>query len=97
MARRQEELTGKIDWITVLLYSALVLFGWMMIYSAVYADDGKRIFDSSINSGKQFQWIIASAIMATLILIIDSRFYVTFSYPIYGMLIALVVYLLAWW
>jgi len=91
MARRQEELTGKIDWITVLLYSALVLFGWMMIYSAVYADDGKRIFDSSINSGKQFQWIIASAIMATLILIIDSRFYVTFSYPIYGMLIALVV------
>jgi len=91
MARRQEELTGKIDWITVLLYSALVLFGWMMIYSAVYADDGKRIFDSSINSGKQFQWIIASAIMATLILIIDSRFYITFSYPIYGMLIALVV------
>ena len=81
---KQESLTGKIDWITVLLYGALVLFGWAAIYSAVYTDEGKTIFDPSVNSGKQLQWIIACVILAFIILIIDSRFYVTFSYPIYA-------------
>ncbi|MDB5281207.1 MAG: rod shape-determining protein RodA [Bacteroidota bacterium] len=84
---KNESLTGKIDWIIVLLYGVLVLFGWAAIYSAVYTDEGKTIFDPSVNSGKQFQWIIACIILAFIILIIDSRFYVTFSYPIYGTVI----------
>jgi rod shape determining protein RodA len=83
---KSESLTGKIDWITVLLYTVLTLIGWAMIYSSVYTDEGKSIFNSTINSGKQFQWIIASVILAFIILIIDSRFYVTFSYPIYAFL-----------
>lgn len=84
---KSESLTGKIDWITVLLYAVLTLVGWAMIYSSVYTDEGKSIFNTTINSGKQFQWIIASVILAFLILIIDSRFYITFSYPIYALLI----------
>ncbi len=83
---KSESLTGKIDWITVLLYAALTLIGWAMIYSSVYTDEGKSIFNTTINSGKQFQWIIASVILAFIVLIIDSRFYVTFSYPIYAFL-----------
>lgn len=86
MPRQEKALTGNIDWLTVLLYGILVLFGWVMIYSSVYTGDGKSIFDSSTNSGKQFEWIIASVIVAGLILIVDSRFYVTFSYPIYGII-----------
>jgi rod shape determining protein RodA len=84
---RNESLTGKIDWITVFLYAVLVLFGWLAIYSSVYTDDSKSIFSPTLNSGKQFEWIIASVIIASLILIIDSRFYTTFSYPIYGVIL----------
>lgn len=88
---RNESLRDKIDWLTVLLYGLLVLFGWACIYSAVYTDEGKSIFNPTVNSGKQFQWIVASIIIAAIILIIDSRFYVTFSYPIYVGLLVFVV------
>ena len=81
---RNESLTGKIDWLTVFLYGILVVFGWLVIYSSVYTDEGKSIFNSTVNSGKQFQWIVGCVIIAAIILIIDSRFYVTFAYPIYG-------------
>jgi rod shape determining protein RodA len=80
---RRESITGKIDWLTVLLYALLVLIGWLAIYSAVYDAEETNIFSSSLNSGKQFQWMVASAIMAFIILIVDSRFYIAFSYPIY--------------
>ncbi len=91
MARKQESLTGKIDWLTVVLYAVLVLFGWAVIYSSSYSGDGKSVFDSTVNSGKQFQWIVASVILAALILIVDSRFYTTFSYVFYVMLMLFVV------
>ncbi|MBL0308867.1 MAG: rod shape-determining protein RodA [Bacteroidetes bacterium] len=89
--RKQESFTGKIDWITVLLYFALVLIGWLTIYSAVYSDETRNIFSSTTNSGKQLQWMIASIIIAAAILIVDSRFYVTFSYPVYVLILLLVV------
>lgn len=89
--KRQESFTGKIDWLTVMLYTVLVIFGWAVIYSSSYSGDEKSIIDSSINSGKQFQWIIASVIIASAIVIVDSRFYVTFSYVFYALLILFVI------
>ena len=89
--KRQESLTGKLDWLTVVLYAVLVLFGWAVIYSSSYSGDGKSVFDSTVNSGKQFQWIVASVILAALILIVDSRFYTTFSYVFYVLLMLFVV------
>ena len=89
--RKNESLTGKIDWITVLLYAILVFFGWAVIYSSVYTDEGKSIFNTTVNSGKQFQWIVACAIIGAIILIVDSRFYVTFAYPIYGLIVLFVI------
>ncbi len=88
---KHESITGKIDWFTVLLYALLVSIGWMAIYSAVYTDEQPSLFNTSLNSGKQFQWMIASAIIAFVILIIDSRFYITFSYPIYALLLLFVL------
>ena len=88
---RQESLTGKLDWTTVILYGILVLLGWAAIYSASYSGDEKSIFDSSVSSGKQFQWIVASTIILFIILIVDSRFYVTFSWMFYVLLMLFVV------
>ncbi|MFN8321391.1 MAG: rod shape-determining protein RodA [Chitinophagales bacterium] len=89
--KRQESITGKIDWLIVMLYAVLVLFGWAVIYSSSYSGDEKSIIDSTMNSGKQFQWIIASVIIASAIVIVDSRFYVTFSYVFYALLILFVI------
>ncbi len=88
---KQESLTGKIDWLTVLFYTVLVIFGWLVIYSSSYSGEGESIFDAEINSGRQFRWMMASAVIAFMILIVDSRFYTTFSYVFYVLLLLMVV------
>ncbi|HWB64061.1 MAG TPA: rod shape-determining protein RodA [Chitinophagales bacterium] len=88
---KSESLTGKIDWLTVFLYGILVIFGLMAIYSSVYTDEGKTIFDTSLNSGKQLEWVIGAVLLIFVILIVDSRFYVTFAYPIYVLIIVLTI------
>jgi rod shape determining protein RodA len=92
---KQESLTGKIDWITVIIYVILSVLGWLMIHSASTGGETVSVFDTNINSGKQFQWMIASFILAFVILIVDSRFYTTFAYVFYVLLILFVVAVMA--
>lgn len=75
---------NRIDWVLVVLYLALVLIGWISIYSAVYDQDHQSIFDFSQRYGKQLVWIITALILAFIVLILDPKFYSTFAYPIYG-------------
>lgn len=72
-----------IDWITVLLYVILVIIGWFNIYAATYNEDHNSIFDMTQKYGKQLIWIIAAVCIIIAILLIDSRFFMYFSYPIY--------------
>src|ERR1043165_2958013 len=88
---RQESISGKIDWLTVALYTVLTIFGWLIIYSASSGGTELSILDSSIPSGKQFQWMIASVIISFVILLLDSRLYVTLSYPIFVAVLLLVI------
>jgi rod shape determining protein RodA len=93
--RSNEKFTGNIDWLTVLIYLVLVLIGWATIYSAVYTD-GLSPFNTAgggtaVNTGKQFQWIVGCLVIAAIILIIDGKFFVTFSYPIFWFFIPLLI------
>ena len=88
--KKQESLTGKIDWLTVALYTILVIWGWFVIYSASAGGTEKSIFDATIPSGKQFQWMIGSVVIAFIILLTDSRLFVTLSYPIFAVVMFLV-------
>jgi rod shape determining protein RodA len=91
---RQEEkiITTKIDWVTVGLYAAIVLFGWLNIYAVTYEPDtDQSIFDLSLNSGRQLMFIVTSGVLITAILIIDRQFYETFAYIIYGLVLFLLL------
>jgi rod shape determining protein RodA len=81
--RQQEVITHKVDWVTVLLYGLMVFWGWLNIYSASY-EENQSIFDWGINSGKQLFFIGVSIVLILAILIVDMRFYETFAYVIYG-------------
>jgi rod shape determining protein RodA len=83
--RQQEIITHKVDWVTVMLYAVMVLWGWLNIYSASY-DENQSILDWSINSGKQLFFIGVSIILIMAILIMDMRFYETFAYIIFGVI-----------
>jgi rod shape determining protein RodA len=79
----------------VIIYFILVFLGWLNIYAAVYDEEvHKNIFDLSLNSGKQFLWIITSILIIIVIMTIDFRFYDSFAYIIYGFIIFLLLLVL---
>lgn len=88
---RKVNLVKKLDWWTVLLYLLLVCLGWLNIYAAVYNEEHQSIFDFTQQYGKQLLWIGATLLLAVLILIIESKFYSAFAYPIYGLMLILLV------
>ena len=72
----------------------MVIMGWFNIYAAVYNEEHKEILDLSQRYGKQFIWILATLVLAVFVVIIDSRFYIFFSYFIYAGLMLLLVLVL---
>ena len=91
---RRYHLWTNIDWLTVAIYLALTLLGWINIYSAVYDTDHQSILDITQRYGKQLIWIGAALLLALIILLIDSNFYILFSWFFYGGMILLLVLVL---
>ncbi len=85
----QEKL--KIDWITIALYAAIMLFGWMNIYSACYDESHAAVFDFSQYHGKQLIWMGLATLTAAVILLTEPRFFSNMAYPIYGVVLGLLV------
>ncbi|UCS95699.1 rod shape-determining protein RodA [Echinicola marina] len=83
---RQDDLyINKIDWLTILIYLALVMIGWINIYAAVYDEQAaKSIFDFSINSGKQLVWIGTAVLLITIIMVADYRLFDNLSLILFG-------------
>ena len=75
----RNSIIGKIDWLTVFLYLALVIIGWFSIFSAKYDEMHPSIFDLSQVYGKQLIWIGASLLIGFIILLIDAKFFNAFS------------------
>lgn len=83
MEYRRSKILGRIDWLTVLMYLALVIFGFVNIYSSAFREDHPGILDFSQRYGKQFYWIVAAFILAVMGFMINTRFYYFFAYPLY--------------
>ena len=89
--RDNSTLLGSIDWITILVYVLLVFMGWLNIYASVYDDTQSGILDLSQRSGMQVVWMGVCAVVAMVILLVDSRYYHIFAYPLYGFSIMLLI------
>ncbi len=85
---------ANIDYITVFLYLMLVFLGWLNIYASVYNEEHQSILDVSQRYGKQLIWIGAAFLIAFTILLIETNFYVLFSWFIYAFIIGLLVLVL---
>ena len=79
----RNSVIGKIDWVTVLIYLALVMIGWFSIFSARYNEAHPSIFDMSQVYGKQLVWIGVSLLIGFVVLLIDAKFFNAFSLWIY--------------
>lgn len=73
----------RIDWLTVFIYLALVLIGWVNIYSSTFTEAEPSIFNFSTLHGKQLFFIGASLISVVIILAMETSFYERFSSVFY--------------
>jgi rod shape determining protein RodA len=91
--RGQRSIFDGIDWAMVFIYLTLVFLGWINIYAAVYNEEHQSILDATQRYGKQLIWIGLSIFVGLVILLMDGKFYSTFSIPIYvvNMLLLVVV------
>jgi len=92
---QRDDLTNKLDWLTIFLYGIMVLLGWLNIYAAVYDESvGTSLFDLSLNSGRQLMFIAAAVVIILAILIVDVRFYEATAYLLYGLILVLMALVL---
>jgi len=93
--RENNQLINRLDWGTIILYFLLVSLGWLNIFAVVYdMQADQSIFDLSLNSGKQLIWIATAALLITVIMLVDFRFYNSFAYFFYGGIILILIFVL---
>lgn len=84
-------LLRNLDWITILLYLLMVAAGVVSIYAASYDFDNASMFAGDEFSGKQVRWIGLSLLLGLILLLIDARMYETYAFPIYTVMLVLLL------
>ena len=74
---------SKYDWVTICIYIALVVIGWINIYSASFNEASTSFFDVNQVYTKQLMFICLSVLLIIFILAIEAKFYERFSSIIY--------------
>ena len=88
---RSHSIGNSIDWITVLLYSILVVLGWMTIYSASLPPETTTILDITQIYGRQLLFIGLSIPLIFVLLFIDAKIFEKLSFVFYGLGIILLL------
>jgi rod shape determining protein RodA len=86
---QRNSIFANLDWLSILLWVVMIAFGWMNIYSSNIMEASGGIFDLSQRFGKQLIWIGASVLLAMLMLVLDAKFYIYFSYLLYAALLGI--------
>ncbi|MBQ9339065.1 MAG: rod shape-determining protein RodA [Paludibacteraceae bacterium] len=81
----------QVDWFTIGLFLALVIFGWMNVLGASYNFDQTSAFDFAYRSGKQLVWIGTSLLLGMVILMLDWRVIDLSAYILYGIMLVLLL------
>ncbi len=92
MAQKTDNQPGilrSLDWWTMAIYVALLIFGWMSVCGASYSFSEPDVFSLSTRSGMQIVWIGTSICLAFVVLMLDDRYYDTFAYALYGLMVLL--------
>jgi rod shape determining protein RodA len=88
----RDNITNNIDWLTVILFMSIAVLGWLNIFAAVYDESANQsIFDMTLNSGRQLFFMASSIILIIAIMVVDFKFYDTFAYIIYGVVVFLLI------
>lgn len=74
---KNQSITNNLDWICVIIYSILVLLGWLNIYSS-------SLSSMEGTSEKQFIFIALTIPLIFVVLFVDGKFYEKYASIIFG-------------
>ena len=92
MRQERNNIFFGIDLILVILFIALVSFGWINIYAASFDENNTAFFSLATKHGKQLLWILLAIPLIIIILFFNAKFYERFSSVLY--LISLILLIL---
>lgn len=81
---KNQSVTNNIDWITIVIFIALVIMGWLNIYSASLPVEETSIFDIDQIYGKQILFIILTIPLILVILTVDAKIYEKYAFVFYA-------------
>lgn len=88
---RSVGLWKSVDWVVIVLFLALLVFGWISVCGASYDFSQVDLLSWSTPSGKQAIWIGCSFMIGFVLLMLEARIYDMFSYIFYGGMIFLLL------
>ena len=88
---KNQSVSSNIDWVTIFIFIALVVMGWMNIYSASLPLEETYILDTSQIYGRQLLFIIFTIPIILIILNINAKIFEKFSVLFYGVGILLLL------
>ena len=91
MVKRNANIIGKLDWLTVLLVVAIMVCGWFSICGASADLENPDLFSFATRPGKQLVWILCSFAIGAIVLFITQNFFDSYAYIIYGLLLMLLL------
>ncbi len=94
MTSQRDSIARQIDRPLVIMYLLLIAMGWANIYSAAYHPDHPNLFDTAREYGAQSIWICISLLVGAGMLLVQGRFIRDLAYPIYGLVLLLLVLVL---
>lgn len=83
---KDQGVSQNIDWVSISIYIALVIMGWLNIYSSSLSSSPEEtfIFDSSQIYGKQFLFILFTIPIIFIVLFVEAKFYEKFAIIIFA-------------
>jgi rod shape determining protein RodA len=91
MERRNVDIIGKLDWLTVLIVVVMMVCGWLSICGASADLDNPDLFSFATRPGKQLVWILCAFVLGAVMLFITQNFYNSYAYIIYILLLLLLI------
>lgn len=91
MAYTNDSLIKSVDWITIVIFLALVVFGWFSICGACYDYGEMDFFSFESNPGKQLVWIGGALALGFFILMLEDKIYDWFAFIFYALMMLLLL------
>ncbi len=88
---KNQSVTNNLDWISIFIYAALVIMGWLNIYSSSMSLEDSTTFDFGQIYGKQLLFILFTIPLILIVLAVDGKFYEKYASIIFAVaLVALI-------